>query len=135
MRRAVIVNLVGMTPALLEHAPKLRALAESGACAPMTAVLPAVTCSAQASLLTGLSPQEHGAVGNGWMDPASREVALRPQANTLVSGEKLYETVKRREPSAARPTPFQRATSTAKSKFAMFWPAGASLQGTHIDCG
>lgn len=100
MRRAVIVNLVGMTPALLEHAPKLRALAESGACAPMTAVLPAVTCSAQASLLTGLSPQEHGAVGNGWMDPASREVALWRQANTLVSGEKLYETVKRREPSA-----------------------------------
>ena len=100
MRRVVIVNLVGMTPALLEHAPKLRELAEGGACAPMTAVLPAVTCSAQASLLTGLSPEEHGAVGNGWMDPESREVALWRQANTLVTGEKLYETVKRREPDA-----------------------------------
>ena len=89
-----------MTPALLEHAPNLRGLAEGGACAPMTTVLPAVTCSAQASLLTGLSPQEHGAVGNGWMDPESREVALWRQANSLVKGEKLYETVKRAEPGA-----------------------------------
>jgi len=89
-----------MTPALLEHAPNLRELAEGGACAPMTAVLPAVTCSAQASLLTGLSPQEHGAVGNGWMDPESREVALWRQSNALVKGEKLYETVKQREPGA-----------------------------------
>ena len=89
-----------MTPALLEHAPNLRGLAEGGACAPMTTVLPAVTCSAQASLLTGLSPQEHGAVGNGWMDPENREVALWRQANSLVKGEKLYETVKRAEPDA-----------------------------------
>ena len=90
MRRVVVINLVGLTPALLEHAPNLRRLAEQGACAPMTTVLPAVTCSVQASLLTGLTPQEHGAVGNGWMDPATREVALWRQANTLVTGEKLY---------------------------------------------
>ena len=100
MRRVVVINLVGLTPALLEHAPNLRQLAERGACAPMTTVLPAVTCSVQASLLTGLTPQEHGAVANGWMDPETREVALWRQANTLVTGEKLYETVKRRDPSA-----------------------------------
>jgi predicted AlkP superfamily pyrophosphatase or phosphodiesterase len=100
VRRLVVINLVGLTPALLEHAPNLRRIGASGAVAPMTTVLPAVTCSVQASLLTGLTPQEHGAVGNGWMDPATREVALWRQANTLVSGEKLYETVKRRNPGA-----------------------------------
>jgi predicted AlkP superfamily pyrophosphatase or phosphodiesterase len=100
LRNLIVINMVGMTTALLEHAPNLRRITEGGACAPMSSILPAVTCSVQASLLTGLSPQDHGAVGNGWMDPASREVALWRQANTLVSGEKLYETVKRLNPNA-----------------------------------
>jgi len=115
VRSVIVINLVGMTPALLEHAPNLRRITESGACAPMSTVLPAVTCSVQASLLTGLSPQEHGAVGNGWMDPASREVALWRQANTLVSGEKLYETVKHRDPSAVT------------AKIFWWWNMGASV--------
>ena len=59
VRRVVVINLVGMTPALLKHAPNLTRVAERGACAPMTTVLPAVTCSVQASLLTGPPPQGH----------------------------------------------------------------------------
>jgi len=66
----------------------------------MTTVLPAVTCSAQATMLTGLAPSEHGAVGNGWYARDSAEIALWRQSNALVSGEKLYETVKRLDPRA-----------------------------------
>lgn len=102
MRPVLLVDLVGLTPAHLASgdAPHLAGLARRGAAAPMSAVLPAVTCSAQASMLTGLWPDEHGAVGNGWLDPASREVGFWRQANTLVSGEKLYEAVRQRWPEA-----------------------------------
>ena len=101
MAKALAIIAVGLTRRQVSaDTPHLAALAQRGSAAPMSSVLPAVTCSAQASLLTGLSPQEHGVVGNGWMDPESREVALWRQANTLVTGEKLYETVKRREPDA-----------------------------------
>ncbi|MCA8980773.1 MAG: alkaline phosphatase family protein [Planctomycetes bacterium] len=89
------LDLVGLTPRMIgTDTPHLAALAARGAMAPMTTVLPAVTCSVQASLLTGLSPQEHGAVGNGWLDPVTREVALWRQANQLVSGEKVYEAAR-----------------------------------------
>ena len=66
----------------------------------MRTILPAVTCSAQATMLTGLAPSVHGAVGNGWYMRETGEAALWRQANALLSGEKLYEAVKRLDPAA-----------------------------------
>jgi predicted AlkP superfamily pyrophosphatase or phosphodiesterase len=79
--------------------PALAAFARSGAAAPMHSVLPAVTCSAQATMLTGASPARHGAVGNGWFDRGSGEVALWRQSNALVEGPKVYELGRRRDPA------------------------------------
>ncbi|MCB9916364.1 MAG: alkaline phosphatase family protein [Planctomycetes bacterium] len=99
MTPLLLLDLVGLTPRLIgEHTPRLAEFARAGAMAPMSAVLPAVTCSAQATMLTGLAPQEHGAVGNGWLDPATLEPRLWRQSNRLVSGEKLYEAARRELP-------------------------------------
>src|SRR5262249_13980319 len=62
-------------------------------------VLPAVTCSAQATLLTGLLPREHGIVANGWYFRDTAEVRFWLQSNHLVGGERIYQTAKRRDPS------------------------------------
>ncbi len=98
MKPVLLVDVVGLTARHLgPRTPHLCALA---ARAPMTTVLPAVTCSAQATLLTGLPPSGHGAVGNGWFARDTGEVALWRQSNALVAGEKLYETVRRRDPDA-----------------------------------
>ncbi|MBL8860780.1 MAG: alkaline phosphatase family protein [Planctomycetes bacterium] len=98
MQPVLLIDVVGLTTRLLSDAtPHLRSLA---ARAPMTTVLPAVTCSAQATMLTGLPPSGHGAVGNGWYARDSGEVALWRQSNALVSGAKLYELVKQRDPRA-----------------------------------
>jgi predicted AlkP superfamily pyrophosphatase or phosphodiesterase len=96
----LIVDIVGLTLDLVRrHAPGLNEFAGSGAAAPMSSVLPAVTCSAQATMLTGLSPREHGAVGNGWFDRETGEVALWRQSNALVRGKKLYERARELDPS------------------------------------
>jgi len=98
MKPVVLIDVVGLTSRHIGPAtPNLAGLA---ARAPMTAVLPAVTCSAQATMLTGLLPAEHGAVGNGWFARDTAEIALWRQSNALVRGEKLYEAVKRLDPSA-----------------------------------
>lgn len=65
----------------------------------MTGILPGVTCSAQATMLTGTLPAEHGAVANGWRLPSTGEVNLWRQHNALVEGEKLYEAARRSDPS------------------------------------
>ncbi|ANZ43407.1 phosphodiesterase [Lentzea guizhouensis] len=84
-----------MTPALLAHMPNLARL---GWQAELGTVLPAVTCSAQATLLTGLTPAGHGIVGNGWYFRDLGEVHLWRQHNRLVGGEKLWETARRLRP-------------------------------------
>jgi predicted AlkP superfamily pyrophosphatase or phosphodiesterase len=98
VNRILLLNVVGLTPRLLAHAPGLRALAARGWQAELTTVLPAVTCSVQSTFLTGLPPSEHGIVGNGWYFRDLGEVYLWRQHNRLVRGEKLWETARRAHP-------------------------------------
>jgi predicted AlkP superfamily pyrophosphatase or phosphodiesterase len=99
MKPVLLLDLVGLTPRLIgAETPRLAAFAREGSMAPMSAVLPAVTCSAQATMLTGLAPDQHGVVGNGWLDPATMEPRLWRQSNRLVGGEKVYETARRELP-------------------------------------
>ena len=97
-RPVVVINVVGLTPALLEEMPRLRALASTGFTSPMDAVLPAVTCTAQASMLTGLTPTDHGIVGNGWYFRDLGEVFLWRQHNKLVQGEKVWDAARAVDP-------------------------------------
>ena len=62
----------------------------------MDEVLPAVTCSTQASMLTGKLPTEHGIVGNGWFFRETGEVRFWQQSNRLIQSEPVYVTAKRR---------------------------------------
>ena len=100
MKPVLLLNIVGLTPRQIgADTPNLRALAERGAFAPMSTVLPAVTCSAQATMLTGRLPGEHGVVGNGWFDRDYADLAFWRQSNRLVQGEKVYEAARRRDPA------------------------------------
>lgn len=97
--RIAVLNVVGLTPRLIgEHTPKLRALAAAGGLKRVKPVLPAVTCTAQSTYLTGLPPSGHGAVANGWFDRTLAEHHFWKQSNHLVAGEKLWETARRARP-------------------------------------
>jgi predicted AlkP superfamily pyrophosphatase or phosphodiesterase len=97
-RPVVVLDVVGLTPRLLEHMPNLRALGQDGFTAPLGTVLPAVTCSVQSTFLTGLLPSGHGVVGNGWYFRDLGEVLFWRQHNALVRGEKVWETARRSDP-------------------------------------
>jgi predicted AlkP superfamily pyrophosphatase or phosphodiesterase len=95
-----VINVVGLTPALIgSDTPNLRALAHDGSIGPIRAVLPAVTCTAQATYLTGTLPKDHGIVGNGWYFRDLAQVMFWRQSNQLVAGEKVWETARRRDPA------------------------------------
>ena len=100
MRRTLVLLVVGLTPRLVgEHTPRLRALARAGGMRPLRTVLPAVTCSVQSTLLTGMPPRDHGIVANGWFFRDQAEVHLWQQSNRLVAGEKIWEAGRRRDPA------------------------------------
>ena len=95
-----VLNVVGLTRNLLgADTPHLDALVRDGSAAPIRAVLPAVTCTAQATYLTGTLPRDHGIVGNGWYFRDLAQVWFWRQSNHLVHGEKVWETARRRDPS------------------------------------
>jgi predicted AlkP superfamily pyrophosphatase or phosphodiesterase len=94
----LVLDVVGLTPRLLRHMPRLRSVSDTGFRAGLGTVLPAVTCSVQSTFLTGLLPRDHGIVGNGWYFRDLGEVLLWRQHNRLVAGEKVWETARRARP-------------------------------------
>ena len=100
MHRTLVILVVGLSPDLVgPHTPNLARLAERGAMRPLNTVTPAVTCTVQSTLVTGLPPSGHGAVANGWFFRDLSEVLLWRQPNHLVEGEKIWDAGKLRDPS------------------------------------
>ncbi|MFN0056914.1 MAG: alkaline phosphatase family protein [Planctomycetota bacterium] len=97
--KLLVLLAVGLRPRDLARAPRIAAVAERGFAAPLVPVLPALTCSVQATFLTGTPPSSHGIVANGWYFRDLAQVMMWRQSNGLVAGEKLYETASRRDPS------------------------------------
>ncbi|MFT3829915.1 MAG: alkaline phosphatase family protein [Opitutaceae bacterium] len=97
--RTVVLDVVGLTPRLLGPAlPRLTAFAAQHGLQRIRPALPAVTCTAQSTYLTGVPPAQHGCVANGWYDRALAEHHFWKQSDHLVQAPKLWETCR-----AARP--------------------------------
>ncbi len=102
----VVINTVGLTCRHVEEMgdslPKIAALAKGGWYRPFRETLPAVTCTAQASMLTGVPPSVHGIVGNGWLFRDTMEVRFWQQANRLIQAPPVYYTARQRAAAAGR---------------------------------
>ena len=91
MAKVCVINVVGLTPELVPYAPNIRQL---GVATPWNAPYPAVTCTSQATLLTGLTPNKHGIVSNGWYFRDTAEIRFWQQSNQLIQHSGLiYEGV------------------------------------------
>jgi len=102
MPRTVVLNVVGLTERLLASGrlPRLAKFAAAQRQLRIAPVLPAVTCAAQATYLTGKLPREHGVVGNGWYDRDLAEHCFWRQSNRLVQGPKLWHALREAKPGA-----------------------------------
>ncbi len=97
--RTAILNVVGLTSRLLgRNMPRLKQAADAGGLIRVKPVLPAVTCTAQSTYLTGLTPAGHGCVANGWYDRELAEHHFWKQSNHLVHGAKLWEKCRMARP-------------------------------------
>ncbi|HEX3799470.1 MAG TPA: nucleotide pyrophosphatase/phosphodiesterase family protein [Verrucomicrobiae bacterium] len=109
MKRTVVLNVVGLTASSLErhqasdaHTPaagRMHDFATRGAMARIVPALPAVTCTAQSTYLTGTPPAQHGIVANGWYNRELAEVQFWKQANQLVSGKKIWDELRELDPT------------------------------------
>ena len=63
---------------------------------PMQPVFPALTCTAQATLRTGLTPAQHGLPANGFFDATLRKPWFWEQSAALVQGPRIWEAFRGR---------------------------------------
>lgn len=99
MKPLAIINIAGLSDQLIgEHTPNLTKFPSSHHQRPIKSVLPAVTCSVQASILTGKQPSDHGIVGNGWYFRDLSEVWFWRQSNALIQGPKFWDAARERRP-------------------------------------
>lgn len=100
MKRTAVLNVVGLTPGLLgEYTPRLHQWANQGKVATIQPILPAVTCSIQATYLTGKYPSEHGIVANGWYFRDECEIKFWRQSNHLVQSPKIWDIARTIDPN------------------------------------
>jgi predicted AlkP superfamily pyrophosphatase or phosphodiesterase len=96
-----VLNIVALSPSLLTNdAPRLREFArQSGGVRLLRPPLPAVTCTSQSAMLTGLEVRDHGIVANGWFQRDLQEVGFWKQSNHLVHGTKIWDAARAIDPT------------------------------------
>lgn len=99
MKKTVVLNVVALSSRLIgKHTPFLKKWSEKGKKINIKPLLPAVTCSSQATYFTGKWPAENGIVGNGWCFKDEYEIKFWRQSNKLVQASKIWEEIKKQDP-------------------------------------
>lgn len=92
MKRLLVLNVAALSAHEIgDHTPHLQALVEQGSARTLQTISPALTSVSHASMLTGLTPREHGIIGNGWYEPHHGKVFNWGRSDALVDGEKVWQ--------------------------------------------
>lgn len=92
-KQIIVIDVPGLE---FEHLnskflPNIRKIAEEGESARMRPVFPSVTCTVQASILSGKYPEEHGIISNGLFDKVNYNVSFWEQSSNLVLAQRIWD--------------------------------------------
>ncbi|MEQ8789286.1 MAG: alkaline phosphatase family protein [Pirellulaceae bacterium] len=93
----VFLSIPGLRGKDLARMPNLAAVVGGGA-ATLTTSFPAVTWPAQANMLTGKLPDEHGVVANGFYWRESRQVEMWTAWNEKILAPQIWDLLHQRDP-------------------------------------
>ena len=91
--KLVVAIAVGMRHKDVPQMSCLNDFLNQGSVSSITSPLPAVTTTAQASMLTGETPARHGIVGNGWYHRNTKEIRFWLQARTLIEAPTFIDVL------------------------------------------
>lgn len=99
-KNLIVLNVVALSPWMLgENTPNINKLLNKGySKAALKEVIPAVTTTSQACMLTGKMPADHGVVANGWYFHELAEVGFWKQPNQIVQSQKVWHPLKSDDP-------------------------------------
>jgi len=88
---AVLLSIPGLRGKDLAAMPRLNGLAEGGATLPLEPSFPCVTCPVQASMTTGVGPEVHGIVANGFFWRDKGEVEMWTAWNEVIQAPQIWD--------------------------------------------
>jgi predicted AlkP superfamily pyrophosphatase or phosphodiesterase len=86
----ILLSVPGLRGGDVNAMPQLKALTENGDRAELAPGFPAVTCSVQANMTTGVPPSEHGVIGNGFFWRERGEVEMWTSPNSCIERPQLW---------------------------------------------
>ena len=97
-----MLDIVGLESSHLSSnvIPNIANIANEGESFKMEPVFPAVTCTVQASLLSGQYPNKHGIISNGLYDKNNYTVSFWEQSSSLVQTDRIWDIAKRQNNSS-----------------------------------
>src|SRR5919108_5210467 len=104
VKHIVLLDIVGLETDHLSSnlIPNIESIEKEGMSIKMAPVFPAVTCTVQASLLSGQYPNKHGIISNGLYDRTNYTISFWEQSSSLVQSERIWDIVKRQDSSSIK---------------------------------
>ena len=98
MNYSILLDVVGLEQKHLDSGllPNISKITENGEVGKLEPTFPAVTCSVQASILSGKYPREHGIISNGLYDRSTFNVSFWEQSSSLVQSQRVWDIVRRK---------------------------------------
>jgi predicted AlkP superfamily pyrophosphatase or phosphodiesterase len=99
MKHTILLDIVGLEQKHLDSGlvPNIAKITQTGETAKLEPTFPAVTCTVQASILSGKYPRDHGIISNGLYDRATYSVLFWEQSSSLVQAPRAWDIVKQND--------------------------------------
>src|SRR3970040_2176595 len=87
----VLVSVPGLCREDLERMPNLAVLGARGSLAPIVPTFPCITCPVQANMTTGVGPEHHGVVANGFYYRDKGDVEMWTAWNDCIQAPQIWD--------------------------------------------
>jgi predicted AlkP superfamily pyrophosphatase or phosphodiesterase len=133
-KNIVVLDIVGLDVSHIRSGlvPTIAEIANNGQYGYLKPVFPSVTCSVQASILSGKYPREHGIISNGLYDKENLQVLFWEQSSKLVQSERIWDALKKKNADIKTSVLFYQNTMYANSDY-LITPRPIHLENGAMD--
>ena len=101
MPNVALLSVPGLRRSDLSQMPRLSRLISAGDQATLVPSFPCVTWPVQASMLTGVSPQQHGVIANGFFWREQDKVEMWTAGNEVITAPQIWDKLRQRDLQSA----------------------------------
>jgi predicted AlkP superfamily pyrophosphatase or phosphodiesterase len=133
-KHVVVLDIVGLDVSHISSGlvPTISEIANNGQYGYLKPVFPSVTCTVQASVLSGKYPSDHGIVSNGFYDKENLQVLFWEQSSKLVQSERIWDVLKKKNSNIKTSVLFWQNTMFANSNY-LITPRPIHLENGSMD--